>query len=140
MSGLLWVFTRESVATGIQEPTATGASQVPGALDCTDCRQSGVIARAHGGSLARTIAWPRGAALGCAGDAVHVQRFAYSRGRRSGVCTLAIRRSPSPLSATAPNPGHARMHAIYPGRFCTRAYWSRRSLLFVISRVQHRGS
>ena len=113
---------------------------MPGALECTDCRQSGVIARTHGGSLARTISGLRGAALGRTGDAVHVQRFAYSRGRSSGVCTLALCRSPSPLSVTCPCPGHARLRATYPGRSCTRAYWSCRLYPFVIPKVQYRGS
>ena len=70
--GFRWRF--DSLASGIQElPRYAGTSQVPGALECTDCRQSGVIARAHGGSLACVLAGPRGAAaLGCAGDAVYV--------------------------------------------------------------------
>ena len=44
MSGLPWVCTRESVASDIQEfcPRYAGTSQVPGALECTSCRQSGV--------------------------------------------------------------------------------------------------
>ena len=62
LSGLPWVCTRESVASGIQEfPRCAGTSQVPGALECTFCRQSGVIARARGGSLACALAEVLGA-------------------------------------------------------------------------------
>ena len=51
MSRLPWVCTRDSVASGTQEPPRYAvASQMPGALDCTVCRQSGVIARARGGA------------------------------------------------------------------------------------------
>ena len=82
----------------------------PVALECTDCRQSGVIARAHGRLACVRYGWAAGhGAFGCTGDAVHVQRFVCLRGRRSGICTLALCWSPSPLCATGPSSGHAHM-------------------------------